>query len=80
LKKVPSIAVKFDKIAPAAAVAIRVAGGEILPVEGQPGRYWFVPPGRCRWGGPNYRQTLRLPTGVVIVCLSHDETVELVLG
>jgi hypothetical protein len=77
--KVPAIAVKFDKISLAATRVIRASGGQIVPVAHQPGRYYFVPPTRCRWGGPRYLQTLRLPDGMVIRCRPRDETVELLL-
>jgi hypothetical protein len=79
VKRIPAIAVKFDKITMGAAEAIRSAGGEILPVEGQPGRYWFIPPTRCRWGGPVQLQTMHLPGGQMIRCRPHDESVELLL-
>jgi hypothetical protein len=75
--KIPAIAVKFDKISLEAAAAIRANGGQIVPVEHQPGRYYFIPPSRCRWGGPLHFQSLRLPDGAVIRCRPHDQTVEL---
>ncbi len=75
--KIPAISVKFDKISLAATKAIRANGGQIIPVEGQLGRYWFVPPVRCRWSGPMQLQTLKLPDGTVIRCWPHDQSVEL---
>lgn len=75
--RIPAIAVKFDKISLAAAAAIRENGGRIEQVKHQPGRYYFIPPSRCRWGGPLHFQSLRLPDGSVIRCRPHDETVEL---
>jgi hypothetical protein len=78
-KKIPARAVRFDKISLGAAAAIRANGGEILPVEGQPGRWWFVPPLGRRWSGPVNLQEMKLADGSAIRCRPHDESVELLL-
>lgn len=79
--KIPAIAVRFDKINIKAVEAIKRNGGYILPVEGQIGRYWFVPPLSCRWSYKQYQHaTLRLPDNTVITCIPKNETVELVMS
>ena len=77
-QRVPAIAVRFDKISIVAAQAIRESGGTIQSTS--TGRYLYTPHSpKCRWGGPLGRQTMKLPDDRKIVCISHDESVELVL-
>jgi hypothetical protein len=73
----PAISVVFDRISVDAAKALRESGGTIEPYYG---RYLYKPHfPRCRWGGVLHRQTMKLPNGRKVVCIPHDQSVELAL-